>query len=430
MSAPGNPVRAELEGILERHVERYFPGRTARSRRRAGFGVVLDWLEGAGGSSWQERWEELGETSEDWLADVGAATARERTEAFVALQTLILEGFVRPSYAWLLRVRLRLLYHNLRSTVQKEAFDALLAVAPGTGASAATVKQALVVLSRIVVHTGKGVREVTTEDVLSYGEAVRATGRNASGVRVAHRLLRAAGCTGDPPLTSGYGHRLNRLSVEQSVDRHGIECGEVRDLLVEYLKERSAALDYPSAKQLADRLAGKFWRDIELHHPGIGSIDLPAGAAEAWRKRSETLPDGRPRKDFNELFVVVRSFYLDILQWAAEDPERWEKYACPSPISAAHIRAYRKPDCTAWRGHTSASARCPPCSRASSPTCGGAWGPPGSCCGPRAAALPARPSPPGAGGSRGSSARGPIWSAPSAPCPFWRALRARRTGGR
>ena len=102
MSAPDNLSRPEVEELAERHINEYFPGDTAQRRRRDGIGVVLDWLEGAEGSSWQERWEELGETSADWLTDVGATTRRQRTEARVALQTLILERVIRPSYAWLL----------------------------------------------------------------------------------------------------------------------------------------------------------------------------------------------------------------------------------------------------------------------------------------------------------------------------------------
>jgi len=93
---------------------------------------------------------------------------------------------------------------------------------------------------------------------------------------------------------------------------------------------------------LTIRLAKMFWKDIEHHHPGIASLELPRPVVEAWRQRQEMLPDGQPRKDAHELFMAVRSFYLDLAQWAAADPEQWRRYACPSPISAAEIRAYRK----------------------------------------------------------------------------------------
>ena len=48
----------------------------------------------------------------------------------------------------------------------------------------------------------------------------------------------------------------------------------VRDLLVDYLRERQPAMDYGSLEQLARRL-GMFWADLEAHHPGIDSLHLP-----------------------------------------------------------------------------------------------------------------------------------------------------------
>lgn len=220
MSGPASLSRPEVEELAERHIDEYFPGYTAQRRRRDGIGVVLDWLEGAEGSSWQERWEKLGETSADWLTDVGATTRRQRTEVRVALQTLILERVIRPSYTWLLEGHQHhFLYRNLRSTVHKETFDAILAGAPKTGASGATVKQAIIVLGRIVVHTGKNVEEVKTADILDYGGIIKATGRNASGLRVAHQLLRTAGYLNDPPLTGGYAHRWLRPPPQQALGR-------------------------------------------------------------------------------------------------------------------------------------------------------------------------------------------------------------------
>jgi len=111
---------------------------------------------------------------------------------------------------------------------------------------------------------------------------------------------------------------------------------------VDYLTERAVAIDYISASQLTVRLAKMFWRDIELHHPEVTSIDLPRSVIEARRKRQELLPDGRPRKDAADLFLVVRSFYLDLAQWASADPARWGRFVCPSPISSADLRAHRK----------------------------------------------------------------------------------------
>ena len=42
------------------------------------------------------------------------------------------------------------------------------------------------------------------------------------------------------------------------IDRHQLTCRPIRDLLVDYLRERQPAMDYASLEQLARRL-GMFW---------------------------------------------------------------------------------------------------------------------------------------------------------------------------
>lgn len=54
------------------------------------------------------------------------------------------------------------------------------------------------------------------------------------------------------------------------------------------------------------------------------------------------LPDGRPRRDVGTLFTDVRCFYLDLAQWAAENPKVWKGCALPSPISEADMRPFSK----------------------------------------------------------------------------------------
>ena len=69
------------------------------------------------------------------------------------------------------------------------------------------------------------------------------------------------------------------------IDRYDLACRPVRDLLVDYLKERQPALDYSSLRKLSAALAGGFWKDLERHHPGISSLHLPAQVSEAWKQR-------------------------------------------------------------------------------------------------------------------------------------------------
>ncbi len=51
------------------------------------------------------------------------------------------------------------------------------------------------------------------------------------------------------------------------------------------LQERQPALDHNSLDTLAQRWARLFWQDIERHHPGIDTLNLPPDVAVAWRQR-------------------------------------------------------------------------------------------------------------------------------------------------
>jgi integrase len=126
------------------------------------------------------------------------------------------------------------------------------------------------------------------------------------------------------------------------VDRHRVSSRSVRDLFVRYLKERETAVDYASLRNIATKLVGNFWADIERHHPGIDSIQLPPAIARAWQECLWTLPDGRARNDVHSILVIVRAFYLDIAHWAAEDPDVWAQWVARSPISDGDLRPFQK----------------------------------------------------------------------------------------
>lgn len=122
------------------------------------------------------------------------------------------------------------------------------------------------------------------------------------------------------------------------MDSYQIQCQAIRDVLVRYINERRPAMDYSSFRTLAGTLAGSFWRNIEQHHPGLDTLNLPSDVTEAWKQRMlfTTKPgrEGLPRKSYLELMIRVRAFYLDIAEWALEDPS-WAPWAMASPIRRA-----------------------------------------------------------------------------------------------
>jgi hypothetical protein len=140
-----------------------------------------------------------------------------------------------------------------------------------------------------------------------------------------------------------------QLTPEELIDRYKPACRPVRDLLVDYLCERQPAMDYTSLKGLAYYLGERFWVDLEHHHPGIDNLHLPREVAEAWKQRQRTKPQiittdtgektviAVERIGYRDCLTPVRAFYLDLSQWAIEDPSRWGQWAAPCPVNQEEI---------------------------------------------------------------------------------------------
>jgi hypothetical protein len=77
--------------------------------------------------------------------------------------------------------------------------------------------------------------------------------------------------------------------------------------------ERQPSVDYTTLRSLARVLGRMFWRDLELHHPGISSLNLPAAVSAAWKERIRTreAPNGGqrlPRHDAVGHMATVQPF--------------------------------------------------------------------------------------------------------------------------
>ena len=80
---------------------------------------------------------------------------------------------------------------------------------------------------------------------------------------------------------------------------------------------------------------------MELHNPGIGSLHLSPSVAMEWKQRALTTTarsagsageTQKKRSTGLEVLAAVRAFYLDIAEWALEDPAQWGPWAAPCPI--------------------------------------------------------------------------------------------------
>jgi integrase len=338
------PSRQEIERLVASDLTTLGLCAAARTNWYHVLGLLLDWLEAAGEGTWQDRWQSSGaEAAADWPALAGATKVYERVLLPSVLQTLLCHRLIRPGYPWLLRQPFDALGKRLHALTDHGDLERLFAAAETVGVHARRLSLIRMTLARMLVHTGKRLGELTTADFVVYGQAWRAAGRPSdTGIHTAHQLLCRMGIISDPPLIAAFHHRTGPQTAAELVARRQIACQPIGDLLVRYLTERTAGLDHKSLCGLEQHLVRSFWCDLERHHPGIASLHLPRDVAQAWRERARSQPDGRRRRDVGALLLAVRAFYLDLAQWAAEDPATWGPWVAPCPVSAADLRGYAK----------------------------------------------------------------------------------------
>jgi hypothetical protein len=327
--------------------------------RRHGTARMLEWLAGFPGDSWQQRWKAAsaeGLPKEEWLdlpmrwrrANGWPATPYHRDSFQTGLLMLVCADVIRPGLSWMVRKASSRIVPVMTACRDPEGYAALqdLIGADQDGITAGQARLALSRITMILACKGGMVRDITVGDYLDLLDAMRETRTGGAGRLLAYRLLHALGHLGpDAPATGrAFLQAAGQRTIGELVDRYQLQCRPVRDLLVDYLRERQPAVDYTTLSKLAGDLARLFWADLERHHPGIDSINLAPEIADAWRHRvsyrpvTAAAPDGGteetlvPRADARSVMMTVRAFYLDIAQWALDEPHRWARWAVPCPI--------------------------------------------------------------------------------------------------
>ena len=216
--------------------------------------------------------------------------------------------------------------------------------ATATGMAAGSMHHGLVALSKLVLHTGLDPHRLTFADVEEMREEGRARrGEAPMGILAAWDLLRGIDVVPNHPYRAM--RREGQLPTAVLVDRYRIGCAPVREVLIRYLDERRPALDYKSFLGITGYLCGAFWADIEAHHPQVDGLHLPDEVAVAWKLRlSQVTPRGgepRPRRNYIDVLMQVRALYLDIQEWALQDPT-WAEHAVPSPVRRGDTAGHAK----------------------------------------------------------------------------------------
>ena len=191
-----------------------------------------------------------------------------------------------------------------------------------------------------VCPKGGTIADITAGDCLQLQQAMTdGQGGKGTGKHLYYLLLRDTGVLGaGVPANLQAMLMPGQLSVEELVDRHEIADAGIRGVFIEYFPDRQPVMDYASLSGLVRQLCGLFWRDLEVHHPGIGSLALAPEVAYAWKQRIKTYrgADGalRGRTTAPDVMTAVRGFYADLQMWAVEDPARWAAWVAPNPIRA------------------------------------------------------------------------------------------------
>lgn len=327
----------------------------SQQTRRAGVLAVLGWLSAFPGESWQQRWQASGaEAAGDWR-DLfnGEATGRWRTGAGsssphlgVGLLVLICADVIRPGLDWLLRFppARRALATEMARTRDSKSFAILNQACIEGHVGLQTRQHALTRIAVIMAAKGGQVAAVRVGDCVELLATV--TGTDAGSQTNArsplfYQLLRQHGVLGeDAPAAIEMFSGNGQPTCEQLIDRYKINCWPVRDVLVDYLRERQMAMDFSSLQRTAYLLGKLFWADLEAHQPGIDSLKFSSEVAASWKKRvmtrarTSTSPSGEQirrtsaRLDGRSVFSAVRAFYLDLAEWADDDPARWGRGRC------------------------------------------------------------------------------------------------------
>lgn len=314
--------------------------------------AFLSWLENNQGENWQQRWLSSGAdgAGADWTAAPAAflerpATAVRAGHLGACLEVLIGAGVLRPSLGWLLSGgKGRTLAHDMLRAFDAEGFSRLRGACEQLPAIT-TIAERHVTRRCTTILAAKGGRliDITVGDVLELLEVEDRLQADVRSRPATFKVLRELGVfRADVPGWRAL-RRTGQRSAEELVDRYRLACRPVRDLLVAYLKERQPAVDYGTVVSLCYALVRCFWADLEAHHPGIDSLRLTPEVTEAWKRRlrtktvvtrasSGTMQAQVERFNYLEVLATVRAFYLDLSEWALEDPARWAVWVAPCPV--------------------------------------------------------------------------------------------------
>jgi integrase len=331
------------------------PESRIHANHRRGLPVLLDWLEEQPGRTWQQRWLASGADAAGerwaagparWLRGHGIYSASRLELMTSSLLVLVGADIIRPSLSWLLTGgKKRKLARNMICSRDPGGFARLRQLCRDDPAITPAAQAKIVFRCAVIIAAKGGVlADITIGDVLEVLDAEHVVRARRDSGAATFRVLREMDVFGPGVPTLREILDTGQRTVEELVDRYPIACAPVRDLIVDYLKERQPAIDYVTLRNRSSQLARSFWADLEQHHPGIDSLHLPRDVAAAWKQRLQTKTTTATtatgattlvtaeRLSYLDTLASVRAFYLDLAEWALDDPPRWGPWVAPCPI--------------------------------------------------------------------------------------------------
>ncbi len=337
----GDLSRASIEQIASLAAVPPVPVSTI-SNRRSGVQAILQHLERFDGVTWQERWEAAGLDSPGRL--VAGLSGRGRQLLMQGMRMLFQWRVVRPSLAALHASHPTGYAESFRQMQDDPLLDEFFNLVENSKEGHIAKLAAKFDAAAAMTVFGICLADLSPEGLLCYGVESRPwlfRGRHGLPGRQAWHFLHLMGhFPATVPAMMRAAVYCGPRSVAEMVDRHQIRSTEVRDLLVDYIARRSAAIDYTTTDALAQGLAGLFWATIEKINPAQRDLRLSQGTYQQWKAEVSVLPDGKPRKNVEALQLAVRSFYLDLQSWAVTEPERWARWAVPCPVRDSELRGH------------------------------------------------------------------------------------------
>ncbi|MBI4942114.1 MAG: site-specific integrase [Actinobacteria bacterium] len=329
--------------------DRIWPGsQPRRSERRTALRRVLGLLAGFPGRTWQQRW--LASGLDEGSAKIGRSFSdlHRNGDASHALMLLCCLRLLQPSLAAFRGHRFVRYYEYFEPAQADPHLEEFVARVTAADTSPHYKRCARLDIAGALTTQGVDLAGLTAGGLLHHAVETR-RGRYGNGYEqyvghLAWQVLHECGHFPPAvPATLRGAMRAPAMSPAELVASYQVSDaaggGPVAEMLTAYLTRRGHDLDYSSLRGLARDLCDSFWRQITHINPGQQDLRLSEDTYQAWRAALGVRRDGRPRLGADAVVINVRALYLDIQGWAAQEPERWARWAAPCPIGARDARA-------------------------------------------------------------------------------------------